>query len=155
VIVQLSTRAKVASFRQGLGDALGVIALGPETEASWKLAGIDAFYLSLTRAERWGVRPLAPHTLAVLRTPSVDQENGMPPFIITGVVLDAEDPNTAMFCIPLIVRELWRAVERINADQPGAIRTIGLFEFELTYPGSSLAESAKILVEALNAVGST
>lgn len=151
VVVHLSSRQKVAQFREGIGDAIGIIALGPETEASWKVAGIDAFYLSVTRAERWGSRPSSPHTVAVLRTSPADRKEGFPPFIITGFLLKEGDPNTAEFCIPRIVTSVVDAIDEVNTGQPGAIRTLGFFEFELSFKGSSLANVAHLLIESLDA----
>lgn len=151
IVVQLSSRQKVAEFRAGLEDAIGIVALGPETESSWRLAGIDAFYLSVTRAERWGSRPIPPHTVAVLRTSHADQEEGFPPFIITGFLLKEGDPDTAEFCIPRIVTSVVHAIAGVNAAQPGAIRTLGFFEFELSFKGSKLADVAHLLVESFEA----
>jgi hypothetical protein len=151
IVVQLSNRQKVAEFRAGIGDAIGIIALGPETEASWRTAGIDSFYLSVTRAERWGARPILPHTVAVLRTSGADREDGFPPFIITGFLLREGEPDTAEYCIPRIVTALFDAIDEVNTGQPGAIRTLGFFEFELSFKGSTLADVGHLLVDSLEA----
>jgi hypothetical protein len=73
IIVQLPTREKVRAFRDGLGDTLGVVALEMEPKVFWTLGGLDALYLTLSRAERWGSRPLPPHTAALLRTTELNR----------------------------------------------------------------------------------
>jgi len=54
IVVQLSTRQSVNAFRAGLGNGASVVALGLDPSHFRTLAGIDALYVSLTRAERWG-----------------------------------------------------------------------------------------------------
>ena len=149
VVVQLPTREKVNAFRSGLGNTCGIVALGSDPKTLWTLAGIDAFYLSLTRAERWGARPLQPHSVALLRTTESDQREGMPPYIVTGLVLKDDEPNTGAFCIPLLVKAMLAVIDGANAQHPGVIRTIGFFEFELTFPGTSLTEVAGLLASSL------
>ena len=122
----------------------------PETEASWKMAGIDAFYLSITRAERWGARPIPTHAVAVLRTSSVDREAGFPPFIIAGFLLNDGEPNTADYCIPRIIASVSDAIVQVNAEQPGAIRTLGFFEYELSFGGSRPSDVARLLAGSLS-----
>lgn len=115
------------------------------------MAGIDAFYLSVTRAEWWGSRPIAPHRVAVLRTSHADREEGLPPFIITGLLLKEGDPESAEICVPRIVTSLVDAVADVNAAQPGAIRTLGFYEFKLSFKGSKLANLAHLLAESFEA----
>jgi hypothetical protein len=148
LVVQFATREKVAEFRSGLGDAGGVVALGVDPAAFRTLAGLDALYLSITRAEQWGARPLPPHTATILRTTEADQREGMPKYILAGLVLRDGEPNTASFAVPLIVEALRRAVEEVNAKEPGAIRTLGLFEFELTFKDTPVQEVAASLAAA-------
>ena len=146
IVVCLPSLEKVAEFRQGLGDTFGIIAIGPASDAMGKLAGIDAFYLSLGRAERWGSRPIPPHTVAVLHTSQTDQQSGIPPFVITGFLLKEGETPQVDAVLPLLFNCVLDAVAEVNTQQPGAIRTVGFFAFELTAGGAtSLANSAQLL----------
>jgi hypothetical protein len=146
IIVCLPSSEKVAEFRRGLGDTFGIIAIGPANDAMGKLAGIDAFYLSLGRAERWGSRPIPPHTVAVLHTSQTEQQSGIPPFVITGFLLKEGETPQADTVLPLLFNCVLDAVAEVNVQQPGAIRTIGFFAFELTAGGlTSLANAAQLL----------
>jgi hypothetical protein len=49
-------------------------------------SGLDATFLLLPAAERWGSRPISGKA-QLLRTTSEDRENGMPRFVVTGIVL--------------------------------------------------------------------
>jgi hypothetical protein len=149
ILVQLSSRSKVSEFRSGLDDAVGIIAIGPESEASWRLEGLDALYLSVTRAERWGSRPIPPHTIGVLHTSPRDRADGYPPRILTGFLLTDDEPDTADYCIPMISEALIKTARMVNDREPGAIRTIGLFEFELSFKGASLSRSADLLARTI------
>jgi len=153
IVVCLPNRKKVVEFREGLGNTLGIFAFGPESDAMWKLAGIDAFYLSLSRAERWGSRPIAPHTVAVLQTSQSEQQAGYPPFIITGFLLKEGEPTHADFVLPLLVRSVLNAVDEVNTHQPGAIRALGFFAFELTFADCTLTGSAHLLARLIKERG--
>jgi hypothetical protein len=115
------------------------------------LAGIDALYLSLTRAEQFGSQPIPPHTVAVLRTSPVHREEGFPPFIITGYLLNQGEPDTADAVLPRIVASIVGAIDDVNAREPGAIRTLGLFEYELSFKDRTLTDSARLLAASLEA----
>jgi hypothetical protein len=89
------------------------------------------------------------HTVALLRSTPDDRLSGYPPFILTGFLLREGEPGTAAFGIPLMVRAVLETVKDVNAREPGAIRTIGVFEFELRFEGVTFADSARLLVESL------
>ncbi len=76
----------------------------------------SGLYVILTRAERWGSRPIPPHTGALLHTTEEDQKEGMPQYIVTGLVLTEDESNTDDdFCIPLLVKAVRSVVEEVNA----------------------------------------
>ncbi len=150
IVVQLASREKVAAFREGLGDVLGVTAIEMSPKAFWILGGLDALYLTLSRAERWGSRPLPPHTAALLRTTDEDRRSGMPPYVITGLVLREDEPNTAEHGIPLVVRAVLRLVAETNKSNPGELRTVGFFEHELFASGGTPKEIAALLAKSID-----
>jgi hypothetical protein len=152
MIVQLSTPEKVDAFRSGSGDEPRIVALGIDSSKFMRLAGLDALYMSLPRAERWGSKPLAPYRAALLRTTDSDQREGMPRYIITGMVLRSEDPNTAAFGVPRILTAVMERVVEVNTANPRSIRTVGFFEYELTFPGSGLAEVGRLFAQALSLI---
>jgi hypothetical protein len=149
VVVQLGTREKVNAFRAGVGDVGGIVTLGLDPKTFMNLAGLDALYLSLTRTERWGSHPLPHYSAALLRTTAEDQREGMPPYIVTGLLLEEGDPNTAAFAIPHIAKAVLNVVDEVNASNPRAIRTVGFFEFELSFHGTNLTEVGRVFAEAL------
>jgi hypothetical protein len=150
IIVQLPTREKVRAFREGVGDTLGVVALELEPKVFWTLGGLDALYLTLSRAERWGSRPLPPHTAALLRTTEQEQKNGMPPYVITGMVLKEDEPNTPEHGVPLLVKAVLRLANETNKGNPGTIRTVGFFEHELFASGGSPKEIAALFAKSVD-----
>jgi hypothetical protein len=149
LVIQQPTRERVSNLRAGLGEVENVVVLGLDAKTFSALPGLDALYMSLTRAERFGSRPLAPHEVAVLETGKQGVEEGLPPLIITGLVLEDGEPNTAEVCVPLIIRAVLRTASERNALRPGSIRTIGFTEFELTFPGASPVDVGRVLAAAL------
>jgi hypothetical protein len=149
LVIQQPTRERVSELRSGLGEVENVVVLGMEAKTFSTLPGLDALYMSLTRAERFGSRPLPPHEVAVLDSGRQGADEGVPPLLIVGLVLEEHEPNTAHVCVPLIVRAVLRAAAEHNARWPGAIRTIGFTDFELTFPGASLPEVGRAFAASL------
>src|SRR5260370_38851260 len=52
--------------------------------------GLDAIFLILPAAERWGAMPI-PGQCQRLQTTSDDQHKGMPPYVVTAVAIRPED----------------------------------------------------------------
>jgi hypothetical protein len=148
ILIQFSTRDRARRFRSGLGDVTNIIAVCLNPETFWTIGGVDAFYLGLTRAERWGSRPLPPHQAAILETSSEDRGKGLPPYIITGLVLKDDEPNDAKHGIPLLAHAIDEAICQANAKQAGLIRTIGFFEFELEFRGISIEEIGRLFADS-------
>ena len=112
------------------------------------LPNLDAFYLSIMAAERWGARPII-HEAQILRTTSKDQAGGWPPFVIAGLALkDGEDPFDAKFGLPLIIRAVLKSVKNFNAENGDLIQSIG-FESSWTFIEKLPApEAAQIICAA-------
>jgi hypothetical protein len=72
----------------------------------------------------------------------------MAPYVVTGLVLRDEDPNTPEVVIPRLIDAVMRVVDDENVRVPGAIRTVGFFEFELTYPGATMADVARAMTSS-------
>jgi len=148
ITIQFDSREKVEAFRSGLGSVQNIVVLGIAPELFWTIGGVDALYLSLPRAERWGSRPQPPHVVEAIPTSKHDRESGFPPYILTGFVLADDEPNTPAFGFPLLADALTRAVADVNKRQSDAIRCVGFFEFELTFPGVSLIDLGRLFADA-------
>lgn len=149
LLIQQPTRERVSELRSGLGEVENIVVLGLDAKTFSTLPGLDALYMSLTRAERFGSRPLPPHEAAVLETGRQGAEESLPPLVIVGLVLEEHEPNTVDVCVPLMVRAVLRVASEHNARRPGAIRTIGLTDFELTFPGASPLDVGRSLAASL------
>ena len=149
-VVELPTPKKAGRFRSAAGPSPFFAVLESRASALWTFRELDALYLSLPRAERWGSRPLPPHTAAILETTVVDQHKGLPRFVVTGLTLGQGEENTATNCVPLIVRAVRRAVALHNAANEMPIRAVGFFEHELTFAGSSLSDVARVFAAAVS-----
>src|SRR5947208_1418921 len=78
---------------------------------------IDAFYLSIMAAERWGsfVSRPAVHEVQVLRTTPKDRATGWPPYVIAGLALnEGEDPFDSRLGLRLIIGAVVRAVRKFD-----------------------------------------
>jgi hypothetical protein len=84
----------------------------------------------------------------LLRTTAEDQREGMPPYIVTGLLLKEGDPNTAAFAIPHIANAVLKVIDDVNASSPGAIRKVGFFEFELSFHLTNLTEVGRVFAES-------
>jgi hypothetical protein len=75
--------------------------------------GLDAIFLLLPFAEHWGARPLAGQA-QLLRTTSEDQAKGMPPYVVTGIVLRPDDPRGPIPETKLVIQTAIEAVRQFN-----------------------------------------
>jgi hypothetical protein len=75
--------------------------------------GIDALFLVLPAAEKWGAKPL-PGRAQVLVTSAEDQRDGMPPYVVTGVVLRPGDPRGPLPETKMLMRTALDAVREFN-----------------------------------------
>jgi hypothetical protein len=111
----------LSSSFDGCPELLAVV-LDPSQLPS--LEGLDAIFLGLPYAERWGSRPIL-YKAQVLSTRPDDE--GMPPYIVTGVAMHEADPRDARFELRLLIAAILDAVELHNLSSARPIRRIGLW----------------------------
>lgn len=101
-----------------------LIARAVKSPELMRLPDVDAIYLSVMAAERWGARPIT-REAQVLQTTPADQELGLPPFVIAGVALAAEDPRgDPEFDLSVIISAVLSAVRRFNQAVPHTIQNV-------------------------------
>lgn len=94
-------------------------------------SGLDAVFLVLPAAEKWGARPI-PGKAQVLETSNEDRGAGMPAHIVTGVVLLPDDPRGPIPETKILVSAALRAVHEYNQEnRGGAIRKLGFWAVNL------------------------
>jgi len=88
--------------------------------------GVDAFYVPLAAAERWGApgRPRI-HQAQVFRTRPEDHAKGWPLFVIAGFTLRQDEKPLDPRLMPLVVKAAVVAARRFNAQGNEAIESIG------------------------------
>ena len=85
---------------------------------------LDAVFLTLAAAERWGSRPI-PYKSQVLRTRPEDKD--MPPYVVTGISMDADDPRIGNpeAELELVLKAVLDAVKSFNIEGNKPIHIIG------------------------------
>lgn len=109
--------------------------------------GLDAIFLVLPAAERWGAKPI-PGQAQVLKTTSEDQRSGMPSFVVTGVVLRRDDPRGPLPETKLLVHSALDAVRSFNAESSKKIHRLGFWAVNLLN-GVSPQQLAQVFSEVL------
>jgi hypothetical protein len=92
--------------------------------------GLDAIFLVLPAAERWGAKPVV-GLAQVLRTTPEDQRQGMPAFVVTGVVLSSEDARGPIPETKLLLATAIDAVRTFNATGNERIERLGFWAVNL------------------------
>ena len=110
--------------------------------------GLDAIFLVLPAAERWGSRPILGQA-QVLRTTPEDQRTGMPPFVVTGVALRPSDARGPLPETRLLVSTALEAVRSFNAGNDDAIHRLGFWAVNLLN-GVTPAQLAQVFSELLS-----
>jgi len=84
----------------------------------------------LPAAERWGSRPIQGRA-QILETFPEDQRDGMPPYVVTGVVLRDEDPRGALAETEILIRSAIEAVRGFNKQCEKQIKRLGFWGVDL------------------------
>lgn len=92
------------------------------------LPELDAVFLTLPAAERWGARPLV-HKAQILRAQLAQDPSPahMPPYVIAGVTMAPDEPHDPVLELQLIMTSALEAVQAFNATHPEAIQVIGFW----------------------------
>ncbi len=106
--------------------------------------GIDVLYLPLAASARWGSKPLV-HVSQVLPTTHVDQEGGLPPYVVTGCCLAPSDPRGPAPEMRLLLTCVFDAIRAFNNQSDFKLRKIGFWGYDLL-KGLTPAELKAIVV---------
>jgi len=107
--------------------------------------GIDVIYLPLAAAEQFGAKPLI-HESQILSTSLKDQEGGLPPFVVTGTCLAADDargPNAEM---RILLAAVFGAIRRFNERGGSKLEHLGFWAYDLL-PGITPNQLKEILLQ--------
>jgi hypothetical protein len=86
-----------------------------------RIKTLDALFLPLTRAEKWGSQPII-HGLDVIKV----NEDWLPSYILTGLCLAPNDPKDAIFGVRLLLSTTQDVVTHFNEHAPRKIRVVGV-----------------------------
>jgi hypothetical protein len=109
--------------------------------------GLDALYLTLPATERWPVKPLV-HKSQVVKTSESEQQQGLPPYIVTGTLLAEGDPRGPIPETSLLVAAVFQAIREFNAQNGNRIRVVGFWAVDILRMVNP-SELRKILKEAI------
>jgi hypothetical protein len=128
LIITVDNTPDLMRMRKGLAGYPEITIIELPVDKLPTRSDLDAIFLPLPAAERWGARPLL-HKAQILNTqgaeglPSID----MPPYVVTGVAMAPDDPHEPAFELELIVSSVLEAVQAFNTKHPGAIQVIGFW----------------------------
>lgn len=126
LIISDERQETVNLLQKGLAGCEEITVLQLKPDQLPKLDGIDAVYLTVTGAERWGAMPI-PHKAQVLPALPTDAEHGWPPYVIAGGLFNMEDPHDPRFYLQVIINTVLDAVDSFNSENKDVIRKIGFW----------------------------
>jgi hypothetical protein len=110
---------------------------------------MDAVFLVLPAAEKWGAVPI-PGKAQVLRTTPEDQARGLPRYVVTGVALRPTDPRGPLPETKMLLATAVEAIRHFNAANPdNAIRTVGFWAVNLL-KGVTAEQLSNILADVVS-----
>jgi len=120
---------------------LTALVMQPSDLPSYEL---DAMFLTLVAAERWGSTPI-PYKSQVLRTDPGDK--GMPRYVVTGIAMDAEDPRTRdpKSELEMVIVAVLDAIDSFNVENDKPIRLVGFWTDMLGIDHMDAFEAGKII----------
>jgi len=110
------------------------------------LEGLDALYLTLPYAERWGAKPIL-YKAQILKTRVADEN--MPPFVIAGGAFHPDQIRDVRYEVRQVIASVLDAVEIFNRENPEKIRTVGFWTeiSPLVFDKLSPEEAGRIIRE--------
>lgn len=125
-----SNEQRRKEIRRAFGTIPGLSVLSIVPDQLPKLEGLDALFLTIVAAERWGSRPI-PYRAQVLKTHRTD---GMPPFVVTGIAMNPGDPriNNLAAQLHLVLTAVLDAVKSYNQENNFPIGRIGFWTDDLS-----------------------
>ena len=141
----------VSQLREGIAGFSFITPLVLSPEGIRRYPGLDAEYVSLPAAERWGSKPLI-HGVQILNTSSTERAEGFPPYIITGVAMNADDPRDPRFELKLWITALMNAIAAFNEISNNPITTVGVWTEWIGIKRIDLREASQILKREYSAI---
>lgn len=139
---------RVKLLQQGFQSHPQITARALKPHEVRTLPNLDAFYLSIMGAERWGARPII-HEAQVLRTTPEDRTDGWPPFVIAGGAFKPEEaPLNERIVLRVVISAVLKAVEMFNAEKNEVIQSIGFEPFFTGIDKLPPLEAARIICAA-------
>jgi hypothetical protein len=125
LIVSEPNGERAMLMRRGVGEFSHIRVLHLNSNDLRGLPELDAIYLTIMAAERWGAHPIV-HQAQVLETKPDDRIAGWPAYVVAGVAMKSEDPREPSNELRLIIRSAINAVEGFNAqNKKRLIQTVG------------------------------
>jgi hypothetical protein len=114
---------RTEELQQGFRDHPQLHARAVKSSELMQAEGVDAIFLTIMAAERWGARPIV-HEAQVLETSSSERGGGWPSFIVAGVAGKPDDPRDPQFELRMIILAVLRAVQKFNKTASRPIRNV-------------------------------
>ena len=150
LVIQQDDKDASLGVREGLGDSSGALVLGVPALSFWSIPGIDAIYLTLPEAERWGAVPLEPFQCEVLQTPAEPARQGFPPFAVVGMTVPEGTATEGPSILTRMIKAGFFAVELFNAKSNAfQIRSLGILRIGRFAPALCPIEIGRLLREIL------
>src|SRR5216684_7176832 len=115
LIICDESEGTVDLLREGLAGCEEVTVLRLKPDQLLRVEGLDAFYISVTGAERWGAQPI-PHKAQILRTELDDEGKRYPSYVVAGGLFNLEDSSDPSFQLKVIMNTVLEAVDHFNVD---------------------------------------
>lgn len=93
--------------------------------------GLDAIFMTLPAAEKWGP-DFKSREAQIVETMDSDRERGFPWWVVTGVNLSPEDPKDPVSQMRIMIRSALTQVAEYNLRNNGKIQRLGFWVMDLT-----------------------
>jgi hypothetical protein len=139
--------ALIEKLQQAFEGNPDLIALTLRPDELPKLKELDALYMSIIAAERWGSK-LVFYESQILKTRPEDQ--GWPPYIVTGIALKPDDPRAGdpIEELKLVMKAVLYALKSYNQQNKSKIRTVGFWTENLRMPRMDVSAAGEIIRSA-------
>lgn len=130
IIISEENQSHAILLREALKRYADIVVIELSPDKLCSLNALDAVFLPLAVAERWGAKPLlykAQILTSELKNKADMPPQDMPPYLVTGVAMPLNQDRNPLVQLELILNSVFDAIELFNDNAANKIQTVGFW----------------------------
>jgi hypothetical protein len=130
IIISEENQDCATLLRQALKKYADIVVVELSPDKLCSLNTLDAIFLPLAMAERWGAKPLLYKSQILtseLKNKADMPQQDMPPYLVTGVAVPLDQDRNPLVQLELVLNSVFDAIKLFNDTTDNKIQTVGFW----------------------------